>query len=397
MIKRVKIENFRSLDVDVALDPVTVLVGRSGTGKTNFVDAMRFLRKLLHGQPLEANPNIKPMKCKENSLLEYEISFDVSQMPGTFLYVVKLGCSDYRVAEEKLLFENDTLFHLQNGKWLTKPDVSSTEHIPSHGSGGFIYPISLATLKGIQKVSIAHIALSDGIGCYDFPGNVCKNNRLKDTMGGLGYGGVGNNNQKEGGLHDEGQNINTIFGEIRHDLTRIDSWNRINDSMRFLNDSIQTIDQQSGRDGAILVTHNFGNDSMVLELSRESEGCRRFFAYLLAFHQSPPKQTMFFEEPEKGLYPAAFAALVEEMKNCPKAGQGQVILTTHSPELLNSFEPESIRVVTIENGVTKIGPIATDQMESLQSYLLRPGELLTVDDARIDSSAVLSKGGNVAV
>src|SRR5262245_13220091 len=48
MIKHVQIKNFKSLgDVSVDLDPVTVLIGRSGTGKSNFVEALRFLRDYL--------------------------------------------------------------------------------------------------------------------------------------------------------------------------------------------------------------------------------------------------------------------------------------------------------------------------------------------------------------
>lgn len=59
MIKNVSITNFKSLgDVSVDLDSVTVLIGRSGTGKSNFLDAMRFLRdcaKSLHWNQAVAN------------------------------------------------------------------------------------------------------------------------------------------------------------------------------------------------------------------------------------------------------------------------------------------------------------------------------------------------------
>ena len=49
MLKRVHITNFKSLaDVVVDLEPLTVLIGRSGTGKTNFVDSLRALREVLH-------------------------------------------------------------------------------------------------------------------------------------------------------------------------------------------------------------------------------------------------------------------------------------------------------------------------------------------------------------
>ena len=51
MIKRIKIRDFKSIrEVELELGSVTVLVGRSGTGKSNLVQAIRFLRNLLLDQ-----------------------------------------------------------------------------------------------------------------------------------------------------------------------------------------------------------------------------------------------------------------------------------------------------------------------------------------------------------
>ena len=48
MIKRIAIRDFKSIrEIDLELDEVTVLVGRSGTGKSNIVQAVRFLRNVL--------------------------------------------------------------------------------------------------------------------------------------------------------------------------------------------------------------------------------------------------------------------------------------------------------------------------------------------------------------
>ncbi len=55
MINSVRIQNFRSLvDVTIDLDPLTVLIGRSGTGKSNFVQAIRFLRDSLNARKHES-------------------------------------------------------------------------------------------------------------------------------------------------------------------------------------------------------------------------------------------------------------------------------------------------------------------------------------------------------
>ena len=63
-------------------------------------------------------------------------------------------------------------------------------------------------------------------------------------------------------------------------------------------------------------------------------------------------------------------------------GHGQVILTTHSPKLLDQFDVEQIRVVELAGLETRIGLVSNEQREAIREKLLDPGELLTVDPAR---------------
>src|SRR5713101_7345829 len=45
---RVRIRGYKSIAFcDVTLEPLTILVGRNGSGKSNFLDALRFLRDAL--------------------------------------------------------------------------------------------------------------------------------------------------------------------------------------------------------------------------------------------------------------------------------------------------------------------------------------------------------------
>jgi predicted ATPase len=118
-------------------------------------------------------------------------------------------------------------------------------------------------------------------------------------------------------------------------------------------------------------------------LSQESDGFRRYYAHLLALYQTPPKQVLMFEEPENGIYPGALRNLAEEFNEAPRKGRGQVLLTTQSPDLLDGFEPESLRVVELDAAQsTKIGQLDPDQVQAVKDHLLEPGELLTVDSAR---------------
>jgi mRNA-degrading endonuclease toxin of MazEF toxin-antitoxin module len=59
-----------------------------------------------------------------------------------------------------------------------------------------------------------------------------------------------------------------------------------------------------------------------------------------------------------------------------------VLLTTHSPALLDCFSEDQIRVVDLVGLETQIGRLAAEQKEAIREELLHSGELLTVDPAR---------------
>ena len=54
----------------------------------------------------------------------------------------------------------------------------------------------------------------------------------------------------------------------------------------------------------------------------------------------------------------------------------QVVLTTHSPDLLDMCEADQSRVVEKINGITHVGPVAEDQKQIIQQKLFAPGQLL---------------------
>ncbi|MDX2129905.1 MAG: AAA family ATPase [Chloroherpetonaceae bacterium] len=82
----------------------------------------------------------------------------------------------------------------------------------------------------------------------------------------------------------------------------------------------------------------------------------------------PPK-LICIDEPELGLYPRRVLPILAEMiKN--KSEESQVIITTHSPELLNYFDLEDVVALEREDGKTKfIRPSDKKELEQLlKSY-----------------------------
>jgi len=66
-------------------------------------------------------------------------------------------------------------------------------------------------------------------------------------------------------------------------------------------------------------------------------------------HPSRPK-VLFIEELENGLDPRTIGLIVEEIQSAVLSGRQQVVVTTHSPYLLDLFPLDSIVMVEREHG-----------------------------------------------
>jgi predicted ATP-dependent endonuclease of OLD family len=375
MIKQVRISNYKSLgDVTVKLDPVTILIGRSGSGKTNFVEALRWLRDflVLRNDQFPWNQLISATAARPVDF-SFELTFDAPRLAEDFHYGLRFRQEDpqrpAQFREEKLFLGDRVLYHQQfsppqQWRWLQQPAVANP---PPAGS------VMLGALSGLQEATIAHLILTRGIGCYAFPDNVLTSANQGSSTSSTG-------------LTDNGGNFLLVFAAINDNLQ---TWQHVRDmtaSLRRLKTSLKSIDLLMPGRSQILVTHSGDGRPLELELSQESEGFRRLLACLIALYQEPSKQTLIFDEPEKGIYPAGLGILAEEFKGYASKGRGQVLLTTHSPEFLDHFPPENIRVVEMHHYNTRIGPVAPEQMEALREHFLETKELLTVDEARLEGT-----------
>lgn len=99
------------------------------------------------------------------------------------------------------------------------------------------------------------------------------------------------------------------------------------------------------------------NGQMVLEFwqkgfdkpffsQRMSDGTLKLFAYYLLLHEKNPRQLVFVEEPENGLYHQYLADLAIEMKKNVGIGYTkQLFVTTHSPFFVNALSPKEVWVL----------------------------------------------------
>ncbi|MDP3650699.1 MAG: AAA family ATPase [Rhodoferax sp.] len=406
-LKSLKVQHYKSLD-DVSVDfapDVTVVVGPNGVGKSNFVDVLRFLRDavtddLEHAvtkregiQRLLQTYKTKPYK------IGLRFDFAEKDEPDTASYMLQIasvGSSDYRVESEACNFLLDSL-------GIGRLDYDFRWTRDTKGRTEATYSFLDANEKRTNTTSHLNEGYSpDAIALSATPTKADSKNPIQSPMYGIigmsiagwNYCTIYPNTLKKPALPDRdsklmesGDNWASVIKALKRSPKGREALERIYDAMRavlptFEEVSIQTV-------GSYLVPlFKFRVEGETALASFDpvqlSDGTLRLFGILLAAYQLPRPKLLVIEEPEQTIYPGALAVLADVFKEIGK--NTQVLITTHSPHLVQFFEPSQIRVAVMHNGMTQIRPIHPHQLEAVNEGLLSLEEFMTTEGLRPDDT-----------
>ena len=118
------------------------------------------------------------------------------------------------------------------------------------------------------------------------------------------------------------------------------------------------------------------------DATQESDGTLRVAGIITALLQDPPIPVVGVEEPELTVHPGAIPLLFDYLKEA--STRSQLIVTTHSPELLDLVSVDDIRVVERRDGATTVARMAPHQWDAVRSGLLSLGEVLRAEGIQQD-------------
>lgn len=372
MIKHLWVKNYRSLaDVNISFEPLTVLVGLNGSGKSNLVDVFRFVSDALqHGLDAaiikrHGMSALRRWSAKGRPYnVEIELDIETDTMWGQYSFT--LGSErrgEYRVKKEKCLVGTpgetraETWFETSNGKWVGR---SEELNVPIQRTG-LTFPLT----AGIEPYNALYNFLT-GMSFYNiFPNALGEPQRPANPYP----------------LDEHGGNLASVLRELERNKSAF-----LPNLEAALGDVIDDVNSyQVSQVGGYLVTKlrhdtSDGNRAPLFELSQESDGTLRMLGILTALYQDPPRTLIALEEPELTIHPGAMSMLWEEIQNA--SSRSQILVTTHSPDLLDMCEAEQLRVVEKLEGITHIGPIEEEQKQIVQDRLFAPGQLLQAQGLR---------------
>jgi Fe-S cluster assembly ATPase SufC len=104
-----------------------------------------------------------------------------------------------------------------------------------------------------------------------------------------------------------------------------------------------------------------------------SDGTLRVLSILIEIIAHYPNTTTIIEEPETQIHPAMLAKLLNEIKSY--TWDENLIISTHSPQVVAWTKPENISLVYRNQGRTSVRKLEEGEIEKVVEYLCEEGDL----------------------
>jgi predicted ATPase len=107
----------------------------------------------------------------------------------------------------------------------------------------------------------------------------------------------------------------------------------------------------------------------------------QILAYLTILYLPQPPRVLVVEEPENGIHPKRLKEVMTILRELVKEqSHSQVILTTHSPYIVDLFEPNEVSLCCkAEDGSVSVHPLSESETVREQLDVFMLGEIWTAE------------------
>ena len=361
----------------VRLAPVTVLIGPNASGKSNVLDALRFLQgaaldyslgEILRGH-IEGQREIWPgirggtVEAARSGTTGFAlttewVAFPYTREPLAFQkHVLKVDTQGEVAVEEEGLFsaDGDVLFHTHAPSLGTSmgrtEDGGLRVASPAFGKGNF----QLDTLSSSRS-------LLAQLGIEGRAATVAQHfsQLVRSSLRGIIFLDIQPARMRDykpengGQLGVSGENVSPALLALSQQEGRLQDV--VDWLSEFCSPEIERIDfdRTQLREVMMFLVERGGRRVSARSVS---DGTLRFLGHLVALLTCAPGTLVVLEEPDAGLHPSRIHLLAELIERIAKDRGIQVLATTHSPTLLAHLSDEALGDVVAfgrrpENGLT---------------------------------------------
>ncbi|MFZ2726535.1 MAG: ATP-binding protein [Methylococcaceae bacterium] len=348
--------------------PMTLLIGRNGSGKTNVIEGIELLAQLASGRPLheindighgngngfEIRGGLQGCMRKENNNQDsFTLFFNTNMITYqiTLHSIINLG-----ILTENLIIDNTNYFKATKVPSSNILTVSYNNFSRGKNKPTLQLPADCSVLSQYSNAILMQLYLkkinADSIDKAMKYINTVKS-YLKSAFVFDLHPHVMRNYERIGAsqLTKDGSNLSSILYTIK-----------INDENKELSekllpkllDKLKQLPEEPFIDFEFITTQ--AND-VLLALKREdgliidarllSDGTLRTLAILTALETIPEHSRIVIEELDNGIHPSRVKLLIDTIWECSHKRKLNVLVTSHNPATLNSLTPEQLDCVVV--------------------------------------------------
>ena len=367
LIERVALMNYKSIaSCEVELRPLTVIVGRNGSGKSNFVDSLHFVADALTTSleyAIRKRGGVKGVIHRQGGgRLRIEIAFRMSEdVTGTFTFELLRGVVRYESLEIQVGDGITAARYERHDQTVTAEAVGERLMVPPS-----VFPdrLALVSLSGLKDFRGAFDTLA-AMRFYRLSPEAMREMQSPDE------GEV---------LREDGSNLPSVWGRLQkkhaNDAARLTSY------LRAIVPEIRKVGRITlGPKETLRFHQSFAGRDVIFSASSMSDGTLRALGALVASRQNNGSGStmVVIEEPETALHPGAVAALMDALHE--SSTTTQILVTSHSPDVLDhvDLDEDALLVTDARDGATVIAEADAASKEAIRRDLYTPGELLRMD------------------
>ena len=376
-IESLHIQNFRVFrDVRVENIPqMAVFMGQNGVGKITFFDVFGFLHDCLDknaSAALDMRGGFREVFSREQTGdMRFEVKFRPSPNEPVITYELTIGLNEKSrpvVKKEVMRFRRG-----QHGAPWKILDFSYGEGVAARGILQSYEDVKIAD-RTRQKVAAPDILAVKGLGQFeDFPAVASLRQLIEDWYVSDFHIESARSRQEADyseSLSTTGDNLAQV-AKYLYDNHR-ERFDSILLAMKERVPGVTNVEAKVTEDGYVVLRFQDGRFKNPFSSKFVSDGTIKMFTYLVLLRDPAPHALLCVEEPENQLYPELLPQLAEEFRHYSDMG-GQVFISTHSPDFLDSVRLEELYCLVKTDGYTNI--VRANELSLIQS-LCREGDSL---------------------
>ena len=323
------IKNFRSLgDLTLNFKDLTILVGCNSSGKSNSLQALSILSLMLKvGSPPPAEFMQRFLRFGENEDITFSITVKEAKKTAEYTVSVSLEQGKLSYSREQLLIGKHKVIEAKNGAGKVRDEKGRNAQIYQSKAGNLALksagdfgdrPFTGRLAEFIINWDFYDLdpKLMRGSSMFVIGDNIVINRENIPSLGSTG---------------GEIQDVLQYWAE--HDLGKFQVVSQELDDC--LGISLKLVDEEGEK-----IIQVLEKDNLEIPLSNMSDGTLRIMAYYVLLHQEQLPTLIGIEEPERNLHPGLLREVASVVKRLSQ--KTQVIITTHSSQLLDCFNLDEI-------------------------------------------------------